>query len=230
MFIEIRRKDVKTLVAQGRAQLVDVRPASDYEKEHLPHAVSLPLERMTPGAARILRKDQAVIVYSSDAQCDLSARAAGVLESIGFYEVYRYAPGKADWLAAGLATEGAEEKKVRLRHMIHKDVPTCRLRERLQDVKSRRRPNQDTCVVVNESNIVLGVIHKDAWEADPDARIGDIMDPAPQTIRPDLEPKDAQKILRGYQAATVLVTTSDGELLGALRIAQKKAQKPLSAA
>jgi rhodanese-related sulfurtransferase len=81
MFIEIRRKDVKTLVAQGRAQLVDVRPASEYEKEHLPRAVSLPLETLTPASARILRKDQALIVYSSDSQCDLSARAAWVLES-----------------------------------------------------------------------------------------------------------------------------------------------------
>lgn len=230
MFIEIRRKDVKTLVAQGRAQLVDVRPASEYEKEHLPRAVSLPLETLTRATARILRKDQALIVYSSDSQCDLSARAAWALECIGFYEVYRYAPGKADWLAAGLETEGPEEKKVRIRHMIHKDVPTCRLGERLQDVKSRRRPNQDVSVVVNESNIVLGVIQGQVWEADPDARIADIMEPAPKTIRPDLEPKDAQKILRGYEAATVLVTTSDGELLGALRIAQKKAQNRSSAA
>jgi hypothetical protein len=29
MPIEIRRKDVKTLVAQGRARLLDVRPASE---------------------------------------------------------------------------------------------------------------------------------------------------------------------------------------------------------
>ena len=217
-------------MAQGRAQLVDVRPAADYEKEHLPAAVSLPLETLTPRTARILRKDQAVIVYSSNAQCDLSARAAWILESIGFYEVYRYAAGKADWLAAGHETEGAEEKKLRVRHMIHKNIPTCRLRERLQDVKSRRRPNQDNCVVVNESNIVLGVIQGQGWEANPDAWIADIMEPAPQTIRPDLEPKDAQKILRGYEAAMVLVTTSDGELIGALRIAQKKAQKPPSAA
>ena len=39
MPIEIRRKEVRTLVAQGRAQLVEVLPASLYKKEHLPHAV-----------------------------------------------------------------------------------------------------------------------------------------------------------------------------------------------
>src|SRR5213076_640210 len=158
MPIEIRRKDLKTLVAQGRAQLVEVLPASVYKKEHLPQAVNIPLQTLTADTTRSLRKDVAVIVYCEDYQCDLSARAAWRLESMGFQEVYRYTAGKADWLAAGWETEGTEAKKARIRQMIHKDVPTCSLRELLEDVKSRRRPNQDMCIVVNDRNIVLGVI------------------------------------------------------------------------
>ena len=100
MPIEIRRKDVKTLVAQGRAQLVEVLPPAEYKREHLPQAVNIPLETMTSETTRSLRKDVAVIVYCEDFQCDLSARAAWRLESMGFQEVYRYTPGKADWLAA----------------------------------------------------------------------------------------------------------------------------------
>src|SRR5213083_2990703 len=142
MPVEIRRKDLKTLVAQGRAQLIEVLPASEYKKEHLPLAINIPLENLTAEATKPLRKDMAVIVYCADFQCDLSARAAWRLESLGFQEVYRYTPGKADWLAAGWETEGAEAKKTRIREMIHKDVLTCALRERLEDVKSRRRPNQ----------------------------------------------------------------------------------------
>ena len=130
MPIEIRRKDVQTLVAQGRAQLVEVLPASLYKKEHLPHAVNIPLEGMTAEKTKSLRKDQAVIVYCADFQCDLSARAAWRLESMGFQEVYRYTPGKADWLAAGWETEGAQAKKTRLRQVLQKEVPTCSLRER----------------------------------------------------------------------------------------------------
>src|SRR6266446_2288114 len=168
MPIEIRRKDVKTLVAQGRAQLIEVLPASEYKREHLP---------------------QAVIVYCADYECDLSARAAWRLESMGFQEVYRYTPGKADWLAAGWETEGTEAKKVRIRGMIHKEVPTCSLRERLEDVKSRRRPNEDLCIVVNDRNIVLGVIQGETWDASPQSRIADVMQPGPRTIRPDLERK-----------------------------------------
>src|SRR5919197_6307882 len=230
MPIEIRRKDVKTLVAQGRAQLVEVLPAPLYRKEHLPHAVNIPLEDLTAEKTKSLRKDQAVIVYCADFQCDLSARAAWRLESMGFQEVYRYTPGKADWLASGWQTEGAQAKKPRLRQMIHKDVPTCSLRERLENVKSRRRANQDLCVVVNDRNIVLGVIQGETWDANSQARVADVMQPGPRTLRPDLDPKDAQKLLRNYDAPSAIVTTSDGELLGIIRIAQKKSQKAHKAA
>ena len=230
MPIEIRRKDVKTLVAQDRVQLVEVLPAAEYKKEHLPRAVNIPLETMTSETTKQLRKDVAVIVYCANFECDLSARAAWRLESMGFQEVYRYTPGKADWLAAGWETEGTQAKKVRIRQMIHKDVPTCSLRERLEDVKSRRRPNYDLCVVVNDRNIVLGVIQGESWDANPLARVSEVMQPGPRTIRPDLEPKDAQRILKNYDAASAIVTTSDGELLGIIRIAQKKTQKTTKAA
>src|SRR5262245_11278923 len=230
MPIEIRRKDVKTLVAQGRVQLVEVLPASEYKKEHLPQALNIPLQTMTSETTKSLRKDIAVIVYCADFQCDLSARAAWRLESMGFQEVYRYTPGKADWLAAGWETEGTQSKKARIVQMIHKDVPTCLLRERLEDVKSRRRPGQDMCVVVNDRNIVLGVIQGEAWDANPQRRVAEVMQPGPKTIRPDLEPKDAQRILRDYDGPTAIVTTSDGELLGMIRIAQKKPQKSHKAA
>jgi rhodanese-related sulfurtransferase len=230
MPIEIRRKDVKTLVAQDRVQLVEVLPAAEYKKEHLPRAVNIPLETMTSETTKQLRKDVAVIVYCANFECDLSARAAWRLETMGFQEVYRYTPGKADWLAAGWETEGTQAKKVRIRQMIHKDVPTCALRERLEDVKSRRRPNYDLCVVVNDRNIVLGVIQGEAWDANPLSRVSEVMQPGPRTIRPDLEPKDAQRILRNYDSSSAIVTTSDGELLGVIRIAQKKTQKTTRAA
>ena len=230
MPIEIRRKDVKTLVAQGRAQLVEVLPASEYKKEHLPQATNIPLENLTAASTKVLRKDVAVIVYCADYQCDLSARAAWRLESMGFQEVYRYTPGKADWLAAGWETEGAQANKIRIRQMIHKDVPTCSLRERLEDVKSRRHPNQDMCVVLNDRKIVMGVIQGDTWDANPLSRVVDVMQPGPRTLRPDMDPKDAQKVLRNYESPSAIVTTSDGELLGIIRIAQKKSQKTHKAA
>src|SRR5262249_27756668 len=159
-----------------------------------------------------LRKDVAVIVYCADFQCDLSARAAWRLESMGFQEGYRYTPGKADWVAGGWGNQRGPGKKGCNRPMIHKKVPTCLLRQRLEDVKSRRRPNHDLCVVVNDRNIVMGVIQGDTWDATPQARVADVMQPGPRTLRPDMDPKDAQRILRNYDASSAIVTSSDGEL------------------
>lgn len=230
MPIEIRRKELKTLVAQGRAQLVEVLPAAAYKKEHLPQAVNIPLQNMSAESTRGLRKDMAVIVYCENYQCDLSARAAWRMESMGFQEVYRYTAGKADWLAAGWETEGTASKTPRLKEHLQKDVFTCSQRERMEDVRTRRRPNQDICVVVSDRNIVLGVIRGESWDAGPQSRVLDVMDPGPRTFRPDVDPKDVQKSLRSDDAETVIVTTSDGELLGLIRTAQKKGEKTHRAA
>lgn len=230
MPIEIRRKDVKTLVNAGRAQLIDVLPAAEYAKEHLPLAINIPLENMNAATTRFLNKEAPVIVYSRNCQCDLSARAACRLEIMGFHEVYRYTPGKTDWLAAGWDTDGTETTETSMRRLIQKNVPTCGLRERMGDVKRRRQPNDELCAVVNDKNIVLGVIQGDAWNANPAARVIDVMDSGPLTIRPHIDAKEARDILRDYEATSVLVTTSDGELLGTIRLAQREKAKDGQAA
>src|SRR5256885_13827596 len=149
--------------------------ATSFRRGLVVSAINVPLENLTAETTKPLRKDVAVIVYCADYQCDLSARAAWRLESMGFQEVYRYTPGKADWLSAGWETEGTEAKKVRIRQMIHKDVPTCSLRERLEDVKRRRRPNEDFCVGLSDRNIVLGVIQGETWDANPLSRVAEVM-------------------------------------------------------
>src|SRR5262249_19002649 len=135
---ELRRKDVKSLVQQGRAQLVEVLPAREYKREHLPKAINIPLRELNAETAQQLKKDQAIIIYCADYACDLSARAVWRLESMGFQEVYRYTAGKADWLAAGFDTEGVESKKPRLKHVLKRNVLTCSPKDRLGTIKNRR--------------------------------------------------------------------------------------------
>ena len=50
------------------------------------------------------------------------------------------------------------------------------------------------------------------------------MQPGPRTIRPHLEPNEARKLLRDHDPAAI-VTNSDGELLGIVRIAQRTPEK-----
>lgn len=58
--------EVLALVADG-AQLVEVLPADEYEEEHLPGAVHLPLKRLTATSARVLDVGRPVVVYCWDA-------------------------------------------------------------------------------------------------------------------------------------------------------------------
>jgi rhodanese-related sulfurtransferase len=68
MVHEILRNEVQRLVAEADAQLVEVLPTREYEKEHLPGAIHLPLTELTRETAAKLRRDRPVIVYCYDAR------------------------------------------------------------------------------------------------------------------------------------------------------------------
>ena len=66
MPIDIQRDEVQRLVAAG-ALLVEVLPAKEYAQEHLPGAISLPLEAFSrESVAPILDAGRIVIVYCQD--------------------------------------------------------------------------------------------------------------------------------------------------------------------
>jgi rhodanese-related sulfurtransferase len=62
---EIDRDEVRRLVEQG-AQLLEVLPVDEYEEEHLPGAVNLPLRRLEEQATELLDRRRAVVVYCWD--------------------------------------------------------------------------------------------------------------------------------------------------------------------
>jgi rhodanese-related sulfurtransferase len=62
---DIRREEVRRLVAAG-AQLVEVLPSPEYEEEHLPGAVHVPLRRIEAQANDVLDRSRPVIVYCWD--------------------------------------------------------------------------------------------------------------------------------------------------------------------
>jgi phage shock protein E len=63
---EIDRREVQKLVERG-AQLVEVLPADEYEEDHLPRAINLPLRRLETEALATLDRTRPVIVYCWDA-------------------------------------------------------------------------------------------------------------------------------------------------------------------
>jgi rhodanese-related sulfurtransferase len=68
MPIQIDRNEVQRLLADERAQLVEVLPEEDYEDEHLPMAVNIPLKELDRECVRQLDRGHPVIVYCYDYQ------------------------------------------------------------------------------------------------------------------------------------------------------------------
>lgn len=63
----IERDHVQRLLAEG-AQLVEVLPEAEYEDEHLPGAVNIPLKTLDRQTTRQLDRGRPVIVYCYDYQ------------------------------------------------------------------------------------------------------------------------------------------------------------------
>ena len=57
--------EVKQLLDQG-AQLVDVLGEDEFEHDHLPGAINIPLKRLDAATASRLDRDRPVLVYCND--------------------------------------------------------------------------------------------------------------------------------------------------------------------
>ncbi len=147
----------------------------------------------------------------------MSPRAAWRLESLGFGEVYDYVAGKLDWMAAGLPTEGTNASLPRAGDSSRKDVPTCRIDERLLDVRDRVKAlGWDAAVVVNDQRVVLGLLRSKELAKEPTLRIEQAMRPGPSTFRPYVLIKEMAVFMAEHRLESAPVTTSDGRLVGLL--------------
>jgi len=64
----IDRHVLQRLLADERGQLVEVLPAAEYEEEHLPDAINIPLKDLDRETTERLERGRPVIVYCYDTQ------------------------------------------------------------------------------------------------------------------------------------------------------------------
>lgn len=147
----------------------------------------------------------------------MNARAAWRLERLGFERVYRYAPGKADWLAAGLPTEGHDAAKLRAGAVARQDVATCGPGDRVADAAAKSKSTGgDVCIVVNEERVVLGRLRGNALTHHPEAIVEEIMEDGPTTTRADDDLESLTARMRKRSVGSIVVTDPDGRLIGVL--------------
>jgi rhodanese-related sulfurtransferase/CBS domain-containing protein len=215
----VHRIEVQRLLFEEQAQLVEVLPADGFEKEHLPGAINIPLKTLDAETTRQLDPERPVIVYCYDYQWDLSPRAAWRLESLGFRRVFDYVAGKADWGSAGLPLEGTHDSSTRVGAHLRRDVPTCRLEERLREVQARvTAAGWSTCFVINDEQIILGRLGDSALAREDDVSVEEAMTAGPSTVRPSLELDRTVERMQRQDLTILPVTTSDGKLVGVVEL------------
>jgi rhodanese-related sulfurtransferase len=212
---DIGLERLQELLAAG-AQLVEVLPAEEYTKAHLPDAINLPLATLDERGVALLDRGRPVVVYCWDALWDLSARAACRLEILGFSEVYDYVFGKVDWLAHRLPVEGERAEAPTAGRVARDDVVRCHPRDRAGDVLALvERSIYPFGLVTADHGMLLGRVRtSDLRSAPPDADVSQIMELAPATNRPHRAARDIAKRLADRDLRWTIITTPEGRLLG----------------
>jgi rhodanese-related sulfurtransferase len=204
----IDRVRVLELLEHEQAQLVEVLPRDEYDEEHLVGAIHLPLKSLDATSIHVLDPERPVIVYCWDCLCDMSPRAAWRLERFGF-DVYDYAAGKVDWLAAGLATVRAVPGPRRALDAADRAPRTCAPDTPVAHL------GIDAAIVVNEQGIVLGRV-RSGDQADGAAKAEDVMESGPATVRAHEPLDDLLERMDRRHVSEMIVTTPEGRLLGAV--------------
>ena len=95
-------------------------------------------------------------------------------------------------------------------------VPTCRPDERVDKV-AVRIGQVDLCVVVIGAGVVNGILRRSQLESADGARVADVMELGPATVRPSEQREAIDARLARSERREILVTTPEGRLLGVYR-------------
>jgi hypothetical protein len=117
-------------------------------------------------------------------------------------------PGKVDWIARGLPTEGEKADAPRVGRLARDDVATCGLDEPAERVRELIDASPyGFCLLLAEDGTVLGRIRKSTPE----------LEPGPSTVRYDLAVDELRERLDEKDLRTAIVTTPEGKLIGVVR-------------
>lgn len=97
------------------------------------------------------------------------------------------------------------------------DAPTCALHDRIRDVRERiAAGGWDTCVVVNDQRVVLGLLRPKQLKGDADVTAEAAMTPGPSTFRPHVDAADLGEYMTRHDLPNAPITTGEGVLVGLL--------------
>ncbi|MCR4386661.1 MULTISPECIES: ArsR/SmtB family transcription factor [Bacillus amyloliquefaciens group] len=87
--------ELKERMEKGEILLLDVRPAEEYEKAHIPGAISIPIQELENKLSS-LPPNCEVVAYCRGPYCLMSAEAVEILRANGIH-AFRLEEGVRDW-------------------------------------------------------------------------------------------------------------------------------------
>ena len=98
-------------------------------------------------------------------------------------------------------------------------MPTCRAHEGIGEVRRRvSAAGWDACVVVNDEHVVFGLLRAEELAKGNDDPVEAVMRPGPSTFRPHVPIAEMAHYMVHHELASSPITTSDGRLVGLLRV------------
>ncbi len=98
--VSIDRQALLAQAKRGEIIVIDVRPLTEFQTAHLPHARSLPLAELAQRMAELPR-DVEIVAYCRGPFCLMADEAVNLLQANG-YRARKITDGVTDWQAAGL--------------------------------------------------------------------------------------------------------------------------------
>lgn len=102
---EVSTEELRRILADGSAIVIDARPRAEFDAGHIPgaHVIDAPDDEQVASVERIAKGDKAapLVVYCNGPYCQASRRLADRLVASGFKNVRRYQLGMPVWRALG---------------------------------------------------------------------------------------------------------------------------------
>lgn len=101
--VQIFPKDAYAMSAQNQAVIIDVRKDSEWEENHIPGAIHVPLEQLQDRLTELAAYKNTPLII----QCQhegLSVKAAAIMVAAGFTRLLNLEGGLMAWEEAGLKT------------------------------------------------------------------------------------------------------------------------------
>jgi rhodanese-related sulfurtransferase len=219
----VDRATLERLQQHEQGLVINVLSSSEYHKRHIPDSINIPLRQLTKERVEKIDLDRPLVTYCKDEQCDLSERAANLLEQYGFSNVGYYKPGEVGWFGEKQSTSQPEPGKgPYASDLVERDAPVCWPEDTVRSVRDRLRTDGlSGCAVVNEDRIVLGEIGE--RELKKDGLVHEVMNAGADTYRPIIPVEKLLLHMRRSGLAKTLISENTGRLIGTISRAQIEA-------